>query len=431
MRTVYTVVVLVGVAVLAAAETVTGPHVRVNYSGINPRQAESIAKVISTARQVYVAEFAADMPATVIAEVECGSSHPTRLYTDGRDHIFLSLSSARKLAPPPASGVFNLYGLCHELGHVMMYRLLKERDWMTSAAAEGWAHYAGSVVVDAVYAAEGQSIWFDPYDYRADGTMRLERQLAAERPSKVDRGAGLWRDLERIIGRRGFAKLFTAWQAAAIDPAKPEEALLATAVKSFPQREMALTTWWRKAAPLFVQPVSVSRTKAVRVSTDRLTGEPLELAYDDDADEGKRSIAGGGHARKYTAPGESWYVSAVSVYGARYGRPRQTGTFDVALCDAEMQRITIWKKPYMTFERGPSQWVRMEVEPTRVPREFYICLDFRPTATKGVYVAYDDSTRGNSLVAKPGRPGSPFEHGDWMIRVELDQLKESNPLGGE
>ncbi len=431
MRTVYTVVVLVSVAVLATAETVTGPHVRVDYSGINPRQARSIAEVISAARQVYVGEFAADMPATVIAEVECGSSHPTRLYTDGRDHIFLSLSSARKLAPPPASGVFNLYGFCHELGHVMMYRLLKERDWMTSAAAEGWAHYAGSVVVDAVYAAEGQSIWFEPYDYRADGTMRLERQLAAEHPSKVDRGAGLWRDLERIIGRRGFVKLFAAWQAAVIEPAKPEQALLATVVKSFPQREAALKTWWRKAAPLFAQPASVSRTKAVRVSTDRLTGKPLELAYDDDADEGKRSIAGGGHARRFTAPGESWYVSAVSVYGARYGRPRETGTFVVALCDAEMQRITIWKKPYMTFERGPLQWVRMEVEPTRVPREFYICLDFRPTATKGVYVAYDDSTRGNSLVAKPGRPGSPFEHGDWMIRVELDQLKESDPLGGD
>jgi hypothetical protein len=390
-----------------------------------------IAQVVSAARQAYVDEFAADMPATVIVEVECGPSHSTRLYTDGRDHIFLSLSGARKLAPPPASGVFNLYGLCHELGHVMMYRLLEDRDWMTSAAAEGWAHYAGSVVVDAVYTAEGQSIWFEPYDYRSDGTMRLERQLAGERPSKVTQGAGLWRDLERVIGRRGFAKLFSAWQAAAIDPAKPEAALLATAVKSFPQREMALTTWWRKAAPLFVQPVSVSRTKAVRVSADRLTGEPLKLAHDDDTSEGKRSIAGGGHARKFTAPGESWYVSAVSVYGARYGRPRQTGTFDVALCDAEMQRIAIWKKPYMTFERGPSQWVRMEVEPTRVPREFYICLDFQPTATKGVYVAYDDSTRGNSLVARPGRPGSPFEPGDWMIRVELDQLEESDPLGGE
>ena len=91
MRTVCTVVVLVSVAVLATAETITGPHVRVDYSGINPRQARSIAKVISTARQVYVGEFAADMPATVIAEVKCGSSHPTRLYTDGRDHIFLSL----------------------------------------------------------------------------------------------------------------------------------------------------------------------------------------------------------------------------------------------------------------------------------------------------------------------------------------------------
>jgi hypothetical protein len=429
MRAVSAVVVLVNIAVFAAADTVTRPHVRVEYSGIERNQAESIANVISTARQIYAEDFGADMPEMFAMEVEYGASHPTRLYTDGRDHIFLSLSSPKKLAPPAVSGVFNLYGFCHELGHVMMYRLLEERDWMTTAAAEGWAHYAGSVVADGIYAAKGESIWFEPYDYRADGTARLERQLAGERPSEVAQGAGLWRELERIIGRRGFAKLFRAWQAAGIDPAKPEEALLATAIKAFPQSEAALEAWWQKAAPLFVQPIRISRTEAEHVRADRLTGNPLELAYDDDASEGKRSIAGGGHARKFSAPGEDWYIRAVSVYGSRYGRPRESGKFDIALCDGEMQRIAVWKKPYMTFDRGPLRWVRMDVPPTRVPREFYICLDFQPTATKGVYVAYDDSTHGNSLVARPGQPGSPFEAGDWMIRIELDQLKEADALG--
>jgi len=69
--------------------------------------------------------------------------------------------------------------------------------------------------------------------------------------------------------------------------------------------------------------------------------------------------------------------------------------------------------------------------PTRVPRQFYICLNFRPTGTRGVFVAFDTSTQGNSLTGTPGKPGRPFNQGDWMIRVELDQPKEANPLKGE
>ncbi|MBU0639555.1 MAG: hypothetical protein KKB50_11875 [Planctomycetes bacterium] len=430
MKHTFTAVLLVQVAVLAHADTFTAPHVRVEYVGLDEEHVEAIAGVVSAAWQVYVDDFAANLPGTVITDARC-ARQPTRLFTDGHDHIFLTLSSTQKLAPPAKSGVFNVYGLCHELGHMMMYRLLEDRDWMTTAAAEGWAHYAGSVVIDSVHAAKGDSLWCYPYDYSSDGTARLERQLAGIQPSEVERGAGAWRELERIIDHGGFARLFRAWQAADIDPTEPTDALLAAATGAFPAKAVALKTWWKDAAPLLVEPVKASTTKAVRVSSRLLTGQPLVLAFDDDASEGKRSIAGGGHARKFTAPGNDWYLRAVSLYGARYGRPRESSKFDIALCDAEMQRIALWKKPYTTFERGQLGWERIELPPTKVPREFYICFDFHPTATKGVYVAYDDSTSGNSLVATPGKPGAPLREGDWMIRVELDQLKTADALSGE
>ena len=171
----------------------------------------------------------------------------------------------------------------------------------------------------------------------------------------------------------------------------------------------------------------------MRIASRKLTGDPLELAYDDDASEGGKSIAGGGHAVKFDAPaGGEWYLRAVSLYGSRYGTTRPPRiSFEVALCDKDMNIIAGWKKPYATFRKGPAKWVRMEVVPTRVPATFYVCLNFRPTNTRGVSVAYDTSTKGHSLTAVPGKRGRPFREGDWMIRAEIDQPKHANALEGE
>jgi hypothetical protein len=122
-------------------------------------------------------------------------------------------------------------------------------------------------------------------------------------------------------------------------------------------------------------------------------------------------------------PGD-WYIRSVSVYGARYGRTTNA-TFDVALCDKDLKPIVVWKKSCSAFKPGGFAWVRMEVPPTLVPKDFYVCLNFRPTATQGVLVAFDTSTKGSSLVATPGEAGKALAQGDWMIRVELDRPKEA------
>ena len=223
-----------------AADEVEIPHARVTFQGIDAPPAEAIARTIVAAREVYLTRFKFDMPDRVTCRVTCGPEQPTRLYTDGRDTMFLSIPSPAKLAPPRRSGVFNLYGICHELGHVAMYRLLEDRDWMSSAAAEGWAHFAGSVVVDEVFKAESEKLWHEPYDYRADGTARLRRQLEAPKPSAIGQGAGQWQALEKIIGPQGFAKLFIAWQKAKVDPLDPADALLAAAQRAHPEKKNEL-----------------------------------------------------------------------------------------------------------------------------------------------------------------------------------------------
>ncbi len=417
-------------AVGTHADVLETKHADVTFTGVDRAYAQAIADVLAAARKIYLDEFAADLPEKFFVQVTCARGEPTRLYTDGQDHVSLSVPSVKKLAQPSASGVHNVYGMCHELGHMVMYRVLKDRDWLTSAAAEGWAHYAGSVVVDGVFAELGADVWPDPHDYRDDGLQRLAQQLAADKPSEITRAAGMWQELEELVGRPGLVKLFGVWQRSDIDATAPQESVLAGIAELHPKSKDRLDKWWETAGPLLVEPRARSAKQAVRARATQLTGKPLILGADDDSMEGRKSIAGGGHARKFASPGGGdWYLRAVWVYGARYGRPREASRFDVALCDTELKSIASAKKPYTSFSRGDMEWVRLEVTPTRVPAEFYVCLNFRPTATKGVYVAFDDSTQGNSLVGTPGKPGSSFDAGDWMIRAELDQLKSSDALG--
>lgn len=428
----------------ARAAEVSAPNVRVVYEGITEQRAKAIADTLSAAHKVYVDHFGFAMPDRIHCTVECGEGKVSRLFTDGEDRVFLSMPTPDKLLRPGKSGTFNLYGLCHEVGHIAMYRILKDRGWMTTAAAEGWAHYAGSVVVDEVYKARGEKLWaHDPYDYRPDGTARLDRELKQRSPSDVALGAGKWAALEQLVGPRGFRKVFEAWQEADIHPTDARIAVLGITkglADAHPGKAEALSAWWAHASTVLYDEPAASLFKKSGTDRARLQGRPQKVELDDGSAEGKKSIAGGGHARRFVAPGggEDWYLTAVSVHGARYGSPRPpAASFTVALCDANLLPVATWKQPYKLFDKGEAKWVRLEVPPTRVPpgeAGFYVALDFRPTASQGVFVSFDDSTRGqeknSSLVARPGDDGQPLAQGDWMVRIELDRPKSSDALGG-
>jgi hypothetical protein len=428
--TILTILLLFGTCTARAEQVATSGAVA-TYEGLSEPQAKALVETLAAARTVYISDFNFDMPQTVTLSVACGAGHPTRLFNDGNDRIELSIPSADSLAPPAKSGAFHLYGLCHELGHIAMYRTLRDRDWLTGAGAEGWAHFAGSVVVDKLYAAKGEKLWPDPYDYRADGTRRLEQQLKAASPSDIDRAAGAWRDLDAIVGHAGMVKLFAAWQKAQPDLAAPSKPLLAATVATFPEKQAALEAWWKSAQPLLVRARPKSGFAKVSVPRTKLEGTPQTLKGDDDAADGKSSIAGGGHARLFESPAEGeWYVTAVSIHGARYGAAAPPADqFDIALCDSDMHPIAVWKEPYKAFDRGNAKWVKFQVpQPTLLPQKFYVCAAFRPTARNGVYVDFDSSTKDHSRIATPGVTGSPLEQGDWMIRVEIDRAKGDDSL---
>lgn len=404
-----------------------GDNVVVRYDGIDEPYAKAIARTVQLARAAAVEQFGFDMPKTVFVSVRVDPRGRVRLFNDGQDRFSLTVRGRRDLRKPAVSGVFHLYGLCHEVAHLAMYRPIRDHSWMTVAAAEGWAHYLGSRLVDAVYAKAGKDLWPDAYDYLADGMRRLKAQLAGASQSKVVRGAGLWRELAALIGDKKLAPLLKAWGELKIDPADPAAALRKALLAV--HKDLRLAAWWNKAEPLLVVRRPKSGFAARTARAGDLTGKPVELAADDGKPAGRRSIAGSGHAVRQAAGAPDLYLTAVKVYGARYGRRRPPEeSFHVWLCDRDFKAIADFPFPYATFPYGRPRWVTLTVKPTNVPREFIVCVGFNPTATKGVFVYYDAAGSRRSLTGLPGRGGRKFDRGDWLLRVCVDQLKSADAL---
>ena len=404
-------------------KTIRLVHVEVTTTGISDAYANAIARTVEAARAVAIEQFGFNMPETIHVSAVANPTGGTRLFNDGEDHINLTIPSEDKLQRPAVTGTFHLYGFCHEVGHLAMYRVMHERKWLSSAGAEGWAHYAGSRILDAVYAREGEKLWPDRYNYLEDGTARLRKQLAAAKPDMTTQAAGLWLSLGEILGDKGLAPLFSAWAKLSVNESKlgieVGKAVLARGDKD------QLGRWWQKAEPVLLVASPKSGFAAQSKDAAQLKTPPKELANDDGVSAGKRSVAGTGHAVRFTAPGKDSYLTAVRIFGSRYGQPQAPReNASIWLCDAGYKKIVEYPFPYGYFERGEAKWVTIPVKPARVPSEFVVCVGFNPTATKGVYVHHDSSSSGGSFLALPGSKGEPFAQGDWLIRAVVQDAKD-------
>lgn len=148
------------------------------------------------------------------------------------------------------------------------------------------------------------------------------------------------------------------------------------------------------------------------------------LSYVDDTAEGKRSIAGSGHAMYFDRKDEgAAQLTAVHVFGARYGTPQPPEEdFHVYVLDERLGMLADVKVPYKTFERGEMRWYVLKVPPVNVPRNFVVCLSFNPARMKGVYVGMDkDPSRLHSAMGLPSKGIVPIkDEYNWMMRVQLE-----------
>jgi hypothetical protein len=111
------------------------------------------------------------------------------------------------------------------------------------------------VLVDRLYDLRGSTLWYEPYDYRADGVVRLKRSVDEKQPTALNRSAGAFLELESIIGRRGFIKLLPALsEATQARSAGSAPAIEQALTSTFPDKAGALRTWWSRSSAVLLGP---------------------------------------------------------------------------------------------------------------------------------------------------------------------------------
>ena len=153
-----------------------------------------------------------------------------------------------------------------------------------------------------------------------------------------------------------------------------------------------------------------------------LVEDGIVVGHVDDSAEGKRSLAGSGHAVLLHRPEGAKSVVAVQIYASRYGYPlAPEEDFHVYLLDQERKVIKELAYAYGLIERGEDRWYTLEMEPVEVPQRFYVALSFNPEQTKGIFVGIDeDAEEFHSYEGLPGRGFQPVtERYNWMIRARL------------
>ena len=166
--------------------------------------------------------------------------------------------------------------------------------------------------------------------------------------------------------------------------------------------------------------------------TTATSEEAICLKHDVDGQDDKRSMSGAGHAVRFTCPDdEKWYITAVSIHGARYGTRRAPrDKFRIQIANADLTAQIESRHRYSLFERGAEKWVRFKIAPVEVQGEFRVAAFFDPTRTKGVYVGIDrdsESSHSTSISASESNSeGQPLE-GNWMMRVYVAKTVNGKP----
>ncbi len=172
---------------------------------------------------------------------------------------------------------------------------------------------------------------------------------------------------------------------------------------------------------------SCAATILVGVRADAATdAAPAILKYGDGKADGKKSLGGNGEMIRFELPEGVTKVRGIKIHGSRYGLPQAPDEdFEITFLNNDLDEILATEAaPYRLFKRGREMWVRVNFdEPVELPQEFWIALNFNAQQTKGVYVSYDTSTKGeHSRVGLPGSetPPEPTQFGgDWMVQVLL------------
>ncbi len=399
--------------------TIRGANCKVEFSGIAPEYAKAAASVFDAAHDGYREKLGINLPDFVFIRIEV-TGEETRLWTDGIDSIFLNLSSPEDLLPD--SPYRNIYGFCHEPGHIAMYSRMKSLVGLPDGVGEGWAHYAGSVVTDYVWENLGENAWPVSFDYSASGTSRLREQRKAEKLDAIDIAACAFYSMGEKYGhemvglamREALAEKPTGAELMPRFKNAVAEIMGDDAANEIPESILHAALTWQSSRLAKGETPPASYFASLKVSEGEWMG------FNDGTDESMRSIAGSGHAVLFSSGGRS-RLAKVRLFGGRYGPVASDSVFRLTVLDTSFNALKVFEFPFMSFaiETDELYWVEFDMDSLEIPEAFFVCFDFSPSAYDGIYAGLDTGSTGHSFTALPGDHLQDFELGEWMIEVKL------------
>lgn len=138
-----------------------------------------------------------------------------RLYFDKKNpnSIIWEFASMNDFLAPEKSGFNNIYGLCHEMGHVCMFNITPHKNnWMTRDYREGWADYFGNMMIDSVHKTMGLDFWPDQHNYLEYAGMEyFKKRIESDTTRQNERfnySSQFWYKLSNHIGLENVSSFF-------------------------------------------------------------------------------------------------------------------------------------------------------------------------------------------------------------------------------
>jgi len=128
--------------------------------------------------------------------------------------IIWEYKSPTDFLPPEESKKNNIYGLCHEMGHLSMHNTNHNRNnWMSYDYRESWADYFGNYIIDSIYHQLGTDFWPEPHEFRQySGMEYFINRIERNNPKLLSFNSACqyWHQLSMAIGFNNFNSLFEA-----------------------------------------------------------------------------------------------------------------------------------------------------------------------------------------------------------------------------
>jgi hypothetical protein len=168
----------------------------------------------------------------------------------------------------------------------------------------------------------------------------------------------------------------------------------------------------------------------VEVELTKRSDQQVVLSYVGDTASSKRSFADSGHAVAFRRPTGTKSITAVKIFGSRYGYPQAPReNFHIYLLDENKKVLEHIAVPYRKIEHREVRWYTIEFPAIEVPEKFMVALWFNAEATKGVYVGVqNDVQQSHSYVGLPDKGFTKVEQPyEWMIRAVVSDESGKQP----